>query len=459
MDSAKRRKVESIFAHVLKTIKPSESETQETIKHSNQIMGLLKDIVDRNVEIQVVGSIARATNLRGSADIDIFMLFDKRLEKDKIVRKGLEYAKLLSKKIKNSRYEVRYAEHPYARLYLNDFNIKLDVVPAYKLTKIEDRGTAVDRTPLHTDFINKNLTEKQRDDVRLLKYLLKTHNIYGAEVKIKGFSGYLCELLVYNFGSLVDTLEFFSKLELPICIRPKERDVSVDPTLQKKFGSEFVVVDPVDPNRNVAAIVSVDALAKLCILSKSFLKNPDRGMFYGSGIDLDNAERSLNKLIASTDSDIYLLKISVEDKVEDIIWSQLNKLSEIIIGKTEKYGFVVTGSAVWINARVGNLLFLTPKVEIRSRLVKGPNVFAGDYAFNFIKSHKNAYGFVLKRGMVYAFEDAEYANVGQIIESVIKERRKIKNDDIKLGTSKIHKKISADDSKDAYVNLMNKIKF
>lgn len=458
MDSTKRKKIESIFVHVLKTIKPSEAETQETIRHSNQIMGLLKDIVDENVEIQVVGSIARATNLRGFADIDIFMLFDKKLEKEKIVKRGLEYAKLLSKKIKNSRYEIRYAEHPYARLYLNDFNIKLDVVPAYKLRKIEDMGTAVDRTPLHTDFINKNLTEKQRDDVRLLKYLLKTHNIYGAEIRIKGFSGYLCELIVYNFGSLIDTLEFFSKLKLPICIRPKERDVSVDRTMQKKFGSEFVVVDPVDPNRNVAAVVSLDSLARLCILSKSFLKSPDKSMFYGSGVDLDNAKRLLNKLIVSTDSDIYLLKIDVKDKVEDIIWSQLNKLSEIIIDKIEKSRFVVTGNAVWVNKKIGNILFLTPKIEVKSRLVKGPNVFAGDYAFNFIKAHKKAYGFALKHGILYAFEDAEYTNVGGVINSVIKDRRKIRNGDIKLDTSKIHKKISKDDSEDAYVNLINKIR-
>ncbi len=458
MDSTKNKKADAIFERVLGTIKPSKKEIEETTARSNQIMGLLKGVVDKNVEIRVVGSIARATNLKSTADIDIFMLFEKKLSKDEIVKKGLSYAKTISKKIKHARYEIRYAEHPYARLYLDEFGIKLDLVPAYKLKSIEEKGTAVDRTPLHTDFVNNNLTDKQRDDVRLLKYLLKTHRIYGAEVRIKGFSGYLCELLVYNFGSLIGTMEFFSKIKLPICILPKYRKVYSDEKLRKKFGSEFIVVDPVDDNRNVAAIVSTDAIAKLSLISKMFLANPNIDAFYGSGIDMQKASKHFERLVESTGSDVYLIKIPIKNKTEDVIWPQLNKLSEIMIEKIDKYGFSVTAHSTWISGTVGNILYLTPKLEIKSRLSKGPSVFGGDFALNFIKSHGKAYGFLLKNGALYAFEDCEYTNAGKVITSVINERAKIKNDDLKLSSFRLLKKLSETDSKEAYANLIGTLR-
>jgi len=48
------------------------------------------------------------------------------------------------------------------------------------------------------------------------------HHIYGAEVKVKGFSGYLSELLVYTFGSLIDLFETL-QIQASFGIIPAER--------------------------------------------------------------------------------------------------------------------------------------------------------------------------------------------------------------------------------------------
>ncbi len=458
MDSAKRKKAEQIFAQVLDTIKPSDVEVREITYNSNRMMGALKEIIDKDVEIRVVGSIARATNLKGTADLDIFMLFDKKISKDAIVKKGLAYAKSLSKRIGNTRCEIKYAEHPYARLYFNDLGIKLDLVPAYKLEKIEDKGTAVDRTPLHTDFINKNLTARQRDEVRLMKYLLRTHNIYGAEVKVKGFSGYLCELLIYNFGSLLGVIEFFAHAKLPICINPMQKSVAPDEKLRKKFNSDFIVIDPVDPNRNVSAIVSIDSLAKFSIIAKMFLEKPMIEMFYGHGTDIADAVKLFDQFVKSTNSEYYLVKIPIADKTDDVIWPQLNKLSDIIRERIEKEGFAITLSASWVSERIGKILYLSPKAELKARLIKGPSGFGGDYALKFIKAHNKAHGFVFKNGSIHAFEETEYKNVGEVIVSIMKERSKIKNPDLKLPAYKLVKKLDIQDSKEAYQNLAERLR-
>ncbi len=280
MDMATKKKAEQIFNRVIKIVKPSNNEIQNSIKCANEIMGMLKGIVGKEVELRVVGSLAKATNLRGSADIDIFMLFKKTLHKEDITKKGLEYSRALCKARKNTKYEIKYAEHPYAKLHLDDYGINVDIVPAYKLDNISEMGTAVDRSPLHTEFINSNLNDKQRDDVRVLKYLLKSHGIYGAEVRIKGLSGYLCELLIHQFGSLIGLLEYMSSVKLPVCLKPLNRSVAYDESIKKKFTSEFIVIDPVDENRNVAASVSSEALAKFALISKMFISEPNISLIY-----------------------------------------------------------------------------------------------------------------------------------------------------------------------------------
>jgi tRNA adenylyltransferase (EC 2.7.7.25) len=51
-----------------------------------------------------------------------------------------------------------------------------------------------------------NLHREQKDEVRLLKKFMKGIGVYGAEIKVKGFSGYVAELLVYFYDSFRNVL-------------------------------------------------------------------------------------------------------------------------------------------------------------------------------------------------------------------------------------------------------------
>ena len=48
---------------------------------------------------------------------------------------------------------------------------------------------------------------KLRDEVRVLKKFMKGIDTYGAEIKVGGFSGMLCETLILNYGSFEDTIK------------------------------------------------------------------------------------------------------------------------------------------------------------------------------------------------------------------------------------------------------------
>ena len=52
---------------------------------------------------------------------------------------------------------MKYAEHPYTKVVLGDRGINADIVPAYKIKDASERGTAVDRTQLHNEFVNSTL--------------------------------------------------------------------------------------------------------------------------------------------------------------------------------------------------------------------------------------------------------------------------------------------------------------
>lgn len=436
MDKAKDGAAEKIFSRVLKDIKPNDAEVRKTTEMVNKLTLILKKVVPKDVELRVAGSIARGTNLRGNADIDIFLLFSKGTSRERIAKEGLEYGKRAAHAARG-RYEIKYAEHPYVRLYLDSIGVRADLVPASKISNIEDMATTVDRTPLHTDFINKSLNSKQRDHVRLLKHLLKAHSIYGAEVKTGGFSGYLCELLIHNYGSLPSFLENAAKYRMPIVIDPRSRKEIKDPTINKRFNSDFVVVDPVDKDRNVAAGVSKESLSRLVIIAREFASNPGKDLFKNYVNELQH-HGDYESFLRQSKLDSFIVEARISNKSDDVVFPQLRKMSSIIMEFAERSGFSIYVAMPHINAGKGYMLFLTPKMELKTRLIKGPDAFISDAANNFIKSHKAGYGFMIRGSTIYALDRNRHENVYDLLQKVVKGKVVKDGPDVKVKSSKIY---------------------
>ncbi len=458
MEAAKKKRLEWIRSRVLSEIRPSKLEIAATTAHVNEISGRIGKVVPKDVEIMVVGSIARGTNLRGNSDIDIFLLFNRnRYSRDEIVKKGLRYAKSIVNLKKNERYELRYAEHPYTRLYLDEELLRIDIVPAFKIEEIGEMGTSVDRTPLHTEFINSKLNAKQKDDVRLLKFLLRAHNIYGAEVKTKGFSGYLCELLVHSFGSLTNLLEWVAYMKLPVCVYPTDRRYDANEELLKKFNAKFVVVDPVDPNRNVAAGVSVEALARFAVLARSVISNPNIRLFYGKGFSAPNAASLIKKFAEQTGLEPYLLMTKVPDKSEDIVWPQLNRLGGIIEDLLNKNGFGAEIRTTWIKDGNGFVVFFLSREVMRAAVIKGPSVFAGNFSERFLKKHSNAMAMLVRGDTLYAAEKNKHETAEDFLKWLLKNGKVVDKSDVLLSKAKVVRGIPREYAEDVYAELLKKI--
>ena len=161
-------KFKFIEQKVLEKIKPKPEEYREVEKVFSIIKEAIESVLKKHkieAEITLQGSIAHDTWLSGDHDLDIFVLFPKNWEIDELKTKGFNLLLEAAKNIGN--YEIKYAEHPYVRVRINNF--QADLVPAYKLDHPSEIKTAVDRTPFHTKYLNSKLNDYLRDQVRLLK--------------------------------------------------------------------------------------------------------------------------------------------------------------------------------------------------------------------------------------------------------------------------------------------------
>ncbi len=403
------------FTKALAEVKPSEDEFRHDVHVINELTGRLREIVPRDVAIRVVGSVVRGTQLKGDSDIDIFLLFSKKHSRDQITKNGLAYARKMLESKRDS-FSVKYAEHPYTRLHMASLGVEADIVPAYYIDNIEDMSTAVDRSPMHADFINSNLTQKQRDDVRVLKHLLKANNLYGAEVRTSGFSGYLCELLVYNYGTLLNVIKSATGFALPVLLDPKSKAALKDRSIATRFNSQFVVIDPVDKDRNVAAGVSTESLARFVILCRSFLRRPNTSFFHKPAAR--SGAKALKHFAEEAGLDIYVVAATVPDKSEDVLWPQLRKVTDIIKYHAGKHGFEIYFSLQAISGTKGLLAFFAQKQEHVSILHKGPSAFNSKAQADFSMAHRKAIAFMVAGDTLNALERNKYANLACFMKAV-----------------------------------------
>ncbi len=272
----------------------------------------------------LVGSVAKDTYLK-NPDIDLFVMFPMSVPVDELRKVGLE----LGYKVLPGG-EERYAEHPYIFGAFEGFDT--DIVPCYKLNSMEDRMTAVDRTPFHTKYIIEHLSADQRDQVRLFKQFIKGIGVYGAEIQVLGFSGYLCELLILKYGTFLDLLSGSSNWPDELVLRLDKdsgeeftKKAQLSKRLANKFRSEpLVFIDPVDDSRNVASALSRENLKLFITAATSYLTAPRAEYFFPKPVKPMTAVQLKAKLKTNPNT-ILGLAFDTPELVPDILHGQLRK--------------------------------------------------------------------------------------------------------------------------------------
>ncbi|MCX8172600.1 MAG: CCA tRNA nucleotidyltransferase [Archaeoglobaceae archaeon] len=308
-----------ILKEALKIATPTQ---EEILKAKNAEKEIRERLETLGLEYLFVGSYARNTWIRNNLEMDVFVLFPPDFSKKDLEMIIIDIGKSVFEK-----FELRYAEHPY--VHGEVCGIEVDLVPCYKIESVDKIISAVDRTPFHHEWLRDRVKGKE-DEIRLLKLFLKANSIYGAEYKVRGFSGYLCELLIVFYGSFLECLKRAVSWDRRTVIDLKRGEV--------RKGEVFFVVDPVDERRNVAANLSIDNLAKFVYLARSFLENPSLRFFIKEEKRV-SVERVL-EAIQMRGTKIFVLEFEKPEIVEDNLYPQLERAGRKIYEMLKREGFM-----------------------------------------------------------------------------------------------------------------------
>ncbi|MBS7654020.1 CCA tRNA nucleotidyltransferase [Candidatus Bathyarchaeota archaeon] len=381
-------KIWEICSEALKRAVPSDEERRKTIEFSMRLVELLKrELAYDNINaiVQIEGSIAKDTWLAGEKDIDIFILLPKDYGKE-IFTRVLEAAKRVS----GDNYLEAYAEHPYIEAYINGFTVNF--VPCFRIEAASEAKSSVDRTPFHTLYVKSHVNEKVKNEIRLLKRFMHGIGVYGAEIKIGGFSGYLCEILTLYYGSFIRVLEAASKWRKGEVIDIEGYYKSYEDARRIFQNEPLIVIDPVDRNRNLASAVRLDRLSEFVMASRLFLKKPNIEFFYPSEIEAYSAE-DLIRAINSKGTALIFIKTGTIRAVPDILWGQLYRSQKALANLIKQFDFEIMRSNVWSDEKSTNIFIF----ELRSRSLPnvrkhiGPPIEKIEDCERFLRKHLNSH--------------------------------------------------------------------
>ncbi len=392
-------KARAVFAKVLPKITPSRREASECFATASAMAKKLERVVPPAVEVRLAGSLAKGTNLSGNNEFDIFMLFPRHFSHHEMTMMGMQYAR---RAFAGMRCEARYAEHPYLQIFYRDYHA--DIVPAYKIDSISERGSSVDRSQLHTAYINAKLNAGAKGDVRLLKRFMKNFGIYGAELRVEGFSGYLCELLIVQYGSLFELMKAASQWHAPAI--DTERHLSEDAARRKFPQAPLIVVDPTDPNRNVAAVVAHTSLSRFIFECRRFLSQPSEKFFFTKKIV--RTPKEIAKAMKVRGTVCLAVRFPAPKVVPDVLWPQLKKTAQALSRKLSDQGFSAFGCYHWSDGTECVILFEVDRWELPAiAKAVGPSIrFARDCE-SFVKKHRNALNMHIEHDRMVAVERRE----------------------------------------------------
>jgi len=390
-----------VLRQAKKIVTPSNKLQHEKTKVAKIAFELIQNEARKYpqvVDVEFGGSYAKGTWLPEKADIDIFIKFKKLTSEKKFVA--------ISKKIgfnalkKFNPYE-RYSEHPYVEAHIN--NTRINVVPCYDVEKGKWKSSA-DRSSFHTKFMLESLTGQMKNDVRLLKEFLKSNNIYGAEIAKQGFSGYVTEVLIWNFGSFEVVIKKISKIQVNQVIG----------NASKKFDTPIVIMDPIDSNRNLAAAISAENIGKFVLICRAFMKKPTISFF----------KTKLRTISKKNLDNVIVIKFNFKPRSPDIIWGQIKRAANALSVQMEIEGFKVLRNSAYTNEKnETSLLFKLQSIEIEDEQVKeGPDFFNELDSSKFITKNykKTNLIWIGNKGKILSLQKRNQNNAKLFLQDLLK---------------------------------------
>jgi len=423
--------MKKLIKDVLKKIKPSEKDIRQDIEMANKIIEKIKGIEGAHVDVQLAGSLARNTNLKGDRDLDIFVLFPRKLPREEFEKEGLRIGRLV---FKGYFWEEAYSEHPYIKGNIDGFDI--EIVPSYKIEDATEKLSAVDRSPIHNNYLQGKLSNKQKDDVRLVRQFLKAIHCYGADSKMSSVPGYVTEILILKYGNFENFIKSAVNWKKGEVI-DIENYYKSESDARKKFDSHFIVVDPTDKNRNVAAALSFDQYSRLIAAVRVFLKKPSKNFFFGKKFkkwDIKKVKSFLKK------KELVAVKMQYPKNANlDVIYGQMKRFRRKMLNLLEYHEFRAYHGKEWTDEKNEIVIILELENLQIQKVTKhfGPEVTQKEHSAKFISENKKiTAGPWIANGKWVVEKLRKYSDANSLINDFLKKEKSVQRLPLKKAISK-----------------------
>lgn len=372
-------------------VQPSKKEVLEVSSLAKEIISKIKI---KDAKAVLGGSGAKNTWLPGKKEIDIYVKFNYKKYKDK----SEKLSDLVYPKLKKAFKKVTslHGSRDYFQVFKDNFTI--EIIPILDIKKADEAKNITDISQLHVDYVKKYA--KLANEIRLAKTFAKAQEVYGAESYIRGFSGYVLELLVIQYGSFKKLINAASKWKEITAIGKKDDVATLN---YSKKVSPLILIDPVQSTRNAAAALSDEMYNKFIAVCKSYSKKPSDEFF------------TPKKHSFKSDHNSILLEVKPKSGKQDVVGAKLLKAFEHIKRKLEENDFKIK-DAKWHWNKIALFSYeLESSVLDEFKEVRGPPVNLKHHLEEFEKKHGKIY---TKNGISYAKVRRNFTHARNLIKSV-----------------------------------------
>jgi tRNA nucleotidyltransferase (CCA-adding enzyme) len=371
--------MKELFSNVIKEVTPNKDYENDILNKTDDIIKKLNKNI-KDVKVILGGSGAKGTWLK-TFDVDIFVKFNYNKYKDK----SDKLSEILVKSLKKLYPKVirLHGSRDYFQIKQSKFTF--EIIPILDIKKAEQAKNITDVSPLHSKFVLQH--KKLGDEIRLTKQFCKANGVYGAESYIRGFSGYICEILTINYGSFLNLIKNAAKWKDKALIDVKKFYKGKDIFLEinkSKLVSPLIVIDPVQKDRNAAAALSNEKFELFRTKAKQFIKKPSKTFFTVKEFNIDNIKSKFKN------KNLILLEIEPLKRKEDVSGAKLLKAFEFFTKGLDKKEFkTVNSNWNWDKKTNAYFYFVFERTLLSAtKELSGPPVKLKFHAEKFRKKYK-----------------------------------------------------------------------
>jgi tRNA nucleotidyltransferase (CCA-adding enzyme) len=382
-------------------------ENNVELANYQAVIDLIKEELKKHeikADVVLGGSAAKETYLK-NYDMDIFVRFHKNPDSDllEIILKGA-FKKL----------ERLHGSRDYFKVIYK--GIEYEIVPVLKILRASEAENVTDVSSLHVDWVKKKL--KNPDQVKLAKLFCKAQSVYGAESYINGFSGYILEILIVQYGTFMKMIEAVSRWK-PRTIIDVGKHYKSQKTVMKKLNvaklqSPIIVIDPTQKDRNAAASVTLETFCKFIFAARQFLEDPSKEWFTKKKFSLRDVVKESRKL----NTVLTVLKVQMPEGKQDVIGSKFLKVFKFIRSQLSqndfdvfKAGYDLEESILWYQTH-------PQRLPVYAKVI-GPRVWAPKENLNAFIDKYDRKNVFLEEDHLCAVKKRKYLRAVDFIKNLI----------------------------------------